>query len=210
MKRSEAITKIAPALIKFNSEVGKIEKDGENKYLGNKYATLDSIVETVRPVLSANKLAVMQDVISGEGVMTVKTLLLHESGEWMESEGTTLRLQKVDPQSIGAAITYARRYDLSAFLSLNTGEDNDGNNLGDGLDPNAPQPITQEQVGLLKVNAMKFAEARNRSLEDVYKVLKISNLTRMTEKQADVAIDQLNKWLANLDKEVKKDDKPST
>lgn len=127
MIKSDSITKIAPAFIAFNSKVHKISKDAANPFHKNKYATLDQIIDEVRPILNESKLAIMQDVSGEEGTMTVKTVLIHESGEWMESNGTTLKLAKNDPQGAGAGITYARRYDLCAFLSLNTGEDDDGN-----------------------------------------------------------------------------------
>lgn len=202
MKKSETITKIAPALIKFNSEVGKVEKDGSNPFLKNKYATLDKIIEVIRPVLSTNKLAVMQDVISGEGFMTVKTLLIHESGEWFESEGVTLKLQKNDPQGAGAGITYARRYDLSAFLSLNTGEDDDGNSqMTNETETPSENSITQKQVGELKLKVMQFAKARNQTDEAVYEVLKISDIEQLDRAQAVSAIKQLDTWLAGVKKE---------
>lgn len=202
MKTSESITKISPALIKFHSEVGTIEKDGENPYLKTKYATLDSINKTIRPVLASSKLAIMQNVISGDGIITIKTKLLHESSEWMESEGTTLRLQKIDPQGVGAAITYARRYDLSAFLSLDTGEEDDGaSQMGDGYEPIPKNAITQEQVGQLKLKTMQFAKARNQTEQAVYDVLKIKELNQLNQKQASAAIKQLDIWLDGAKKE---------
>jgi hypothetical protein len=127
MKRSESIAKIAAALISFSGQVGRIAKDASNPFHKNTYATLDQIIEQVRPILSENKLVISQDVSAENEYVTVSTFLLHESGEWLESSGTTLRLAKNDPQGAGAGITYARRYDLCAFLSLNTGEDDDGN-----------------------------------------------------------------------------------
>lgn len=145
MNKSETITKLAPALISFNSEVSKISKDAENPFHKNNYATLDQIVDEVRPVLQENKLAIIQNVSGDDGVITVKTTLLHESGEYIESTGTTLRLAKNDPQGAGAGITYARRYDLSAFLSLNTGEDDDGNSAS-GLDKKQQPKSQPKQV----------------------------------------------------------------
>ncbi|MCT1575664.1 ERF family protein [Oceanobacillus kimchii] len=197
--KSESITKIAPAVIKFNSEVSRIEKDAENKFTGKNYATLDNIVEKIRPVLSANKLSVMQNVISNDGFMTVKTLLIHESGEWFESEGTTLKLTKNDPQGAGAGITYARRYDLCAFLSLNTGDDDDGESVsGDTPDE---KPITQKQVGEIKVKVMQFAKARNRTNDEVYKALEIEDVTYLSEEKAQSILRNLDKWLEGVKKE---------
>jgi archaellum component FlaC len=128
MNRSENVVELAKALVKFNSEVNKIAKDANNPFHKNTYATLDTIIDEVRPILSKNGLSVMQ-IPSGDGQnVTLKTLLLHESGEWLESDALTMKPVKNDPQAIGSCVTYARRYSLAAFLSLNTGEDDDGNN----------------------------------------------------------------------------------
>lgn len=194
MNKSESITKLASALIGFNSEVSKIAKDASNPFHKNKYATLDQIIDEVRPILNKNKLAVMQNVSGEEGTMTVKTLLLHESGEWMESTGTTLKLAKNDPQGAGAGITYARRYDLCAFLSLNTGDDDDGNTAS-GINAPKKDSITQKQVGLLKVKALEFAKMRGETDKAVFEAMKIKDITQLTEKQADAAIKKLENWI---------------
>lgn len=174
MNKSESITKIAPALIAFNSKVHKIAKDAANPFHKNKYATLDQIIDEVRPILNENKLAVMQNVNGDEGQMTVKTILIHESGEWMESNGTTLKLAKNDPQGAGAGITYARRYDLCAFLSLNTGEDDDGNSAS-GLNGNKGKPVQK---------------ASAKQLNLVSKLLKEKVTDRLNEKQLYTLIKQ--------------------
>ncbi|QWG87403.1 ERF family protein [Bacillus mycoides] len=138
MNRSETITELAKALVKFNSEVTKIAKDADNPFFKNNYATLDTIIDEIRPILSKHGLSIMQ-IPSGDGQnVTLKTLLLHESGEWLESDALTMKPVKNDPQAVGSCITYARRYSLAAFLSLNTGEDDDGNGAtyGKGNKPN--------------------------------------------------------------------------
>ncbi|MEK4711104.1 ERF family protein [Bacillus sp. FSL R10-2780] len=138
MNKSETITELAKALVKFNSEVNKIAKDADNPFFKNNYATLDTIIDEIRPILSKHGLSIMQ-IPSGDGQnVTLKTLLLHESGEWLESDELTMKPVKNDPQAVGSCITYARRYSLAAFLSLNTGEDDDGNGAtyGKGNKPN--------------------------------------------------------------------------
>lgn len=115
------------ALVKFNGEVETITKDAKNPHFKNKYASLDNIIEEIRPVLSKHGITVMQ-IPSGDGeTVSMKTMLLHESGEWMESEPLVMRPVKNDPQGVGSCITYARRYSLCSMLSLSTGEDDDGN-----------------------------------------------------------------------------------
>jgi hypothetical protein len=108
-------------------EVKIIEKDAKNPHFKNQYASLDTIVDEVRPLLAKHGLVMMQ-FPGGDGEkFTLRSMLLHESGEWIESEPITMRPVKNDPQGIGSCSTYARRYSLSAMLSLNTGDDDDGN-----------------------------------------------------------------------------------
>lgn len=135
--KSESIKNLAIALVKFNAEVRIIEKDATNPHFKNNYASLDTIIDEVRPLLAKHGLSMMQ-FPGGDGEkFTLRSMLLHESGEWIESEPITMRPVKNDPQGIGSCSTYARRYSLSAMLSLNTGEDDDGNG--------ATQPRHQQQ-----------------------------------------------------------------
>lgn len=127
MKTSENIDEICKALAAFHSEVGRISKDGTNPYLKNRYATIDQIIEEIRPILASKGLFILQAPSNNEsGEIQMTTRILHESGQWIESPALTLKAQKNDPQAIGSAVTYARRYSLTSFLSLNTGEDDDG------------------------------------------------------------------------------------
>ena len=131
MKSSESIGLIAPAIVKAAADLGPVVKDATNPAFRNKYATLDAIMEQVRPVLAAHGLAVMQGVLHPEtdggrvvGI-AVETRLLHLSGEWMASI-VVVPVEKPTAQGAGSAISYGRRYGLSAMLGL-TAEDDDGN-----------------------------------------------------------------------------------
>jgi hypothetical protein len=132
VKTSESIAHLAAALVQAQAEIKSIHKDRENSHFRNKYATLDAIVETVRPILAKHGLAVVQGATmphTSEGgtlvAFAVGTRLVHQSGEWMESYAL-MPLAKLDPQGAGAALTYGRRYSLSALLSLATDDDDDG------------------------------------------------------------------------------------
>jgi hypothetical protein len=85
------------------------------------------IVETIRPILAEHDLAIMQGASSDDGkVLTVETMLVHKSGEWMASD-VVVPMAKIDPQGAGGALTYGRRYGLSALLNIVSDEDDDGN-----------------------------------------------------------------------------------
>ena len=132
MKTSEKVDQICKALLDFHKEVNRIEKDGENPHFGNSYATIDQIIDEVRPLLAKHGLFVMQMATNDDpSEVKLVTRIYHSSGQWMESPPLTLKPQRQDPQAIGSAVTYARRYSLTSFLSLNTGEDDDGNAASD-------------------------------------------------------------------------------
>lgn len=124
MKKSESTIELAKALAKFQSEIKDPSKSGKANY--GKYVTLDELFESIRPVLSQNGLSFLQ-FPGGDGqLITITTVLLHSSGEWIESEPFTLKSQKVDPQGAGSAVTYGRRYSLSAILGVAWDTDDDG------------------------------------------------------------------------------------
>lgn len=132
MKHSDSLAKIAPALLAVQAAVKAVPKDGFNPHFKNKFATLDAILEAVRPLLVANGLSLVQGGATphtGEDgkvtALVVETMLVHSSGEWI-SNGVVMPLAKQDPQGAGGAVTYGRRYSLSLLLALATDDDDDG------------------------------------------------------------------------------------
>lgn len=133
MKHSENFSKLALALVAAQAELRAVGKDSVNPHYRNSYASLDNIIESIRPTLARHKLAVIQGAITPESDanakltgFAVETMLVHESGEWL-SNSVVMPIGKVDPQGAGAALTYGRRYSLSAMLCLATDDDDDGN-----------------------------------------------------------------------------------
>lgn len=131
MRASETITALAPALVKAAAQLSPVAKDATNPAFRNRYATLDAIMEQVRPVLAAHGLAVVQSMTQPETVdgrvvgVAIETRILHTSGEWIAGV-VTLPVDKATAQGVGSAMSYGRRYGLSALLGL-TADDDDGN-----------------------------------------------------------------------------------
>lgn len=124
MEKSPSIKNIAGALILFHMKVESIKKDANNPFFKSKYASLSNILEHIQVPLSESGLAFSQ-VPTGEGGLT--TMLMHaESGEFIIGE-YIMKPSKNDPQGLGSAITYQRRYALCAVLGLNIEDDDDGN-----------------------------------------------------------------------------------
>lgn len=124
MNKSDSIKEISKALATFHGKVGAVKKDADNPFFKSKYASLDSIVETIKAPLEESGLTYAQ---FPSGTNGLSTILMHpESGEWIE-DTFTVPLAKSDPQGAGSAITYMRRYALGAILGLATETDDDGN-----------------------------------------------------------------------------------
>jgi hypothetical protein len=125
-------TKFLLALQKARKEFKPIVRGADNPYFKSKYATLDTIMEAINPALESNGFILVEAVElvlsqSSAPVPALRTELHHiHSGETMSSL-LPLSAKGVDPQHQGAAITYARRYNITALLSLLTEDDMDGN-----------------------------------------------------------------------------------
>lgn len=126
MLMSEKIDQIAEALIAVQSEMGTVTKENENPYFKSKYADLAAVHRLCMPILTKNGLCVSQVCAPSEKGVKIVTLLLHKSGQYLGSELEMIPT-KMDPQGIGSAITYARRYALMAIIGLVAEEDDDGN-----------------------------------------------------------------------------------
>jgi len=131
---SEPINEIAAAIAKAqaklsapprNREVEVVSKRTGAKYKF-RYATLDSIIEHVRAPLTDNGLWFTQTLVNGGGKYHLVTQLIHSSGQRIVSE-TPILADSADNQAFGSALTYMKRYALSALLGIAADEDDDAN-----------------------------------------------------------------------------------
>ena len=118
---------ICKAFVKFQSEFKGMKPDSSNPFFKSTYISLDGILETVRPILAKNGLAVIQEATGDGDYIFVKTKLIHESGQMIETEILKMKPQKNDPQSMGSCITYSKRYQLAALLGICECIDDDAN-----------------------------------------------------------------------------------
>lgn len=124
--RSEKFGELVGALAIVQSEIRAAEKDRENPFFKSSYSTLASVWAACRDHLGKNGIAVIQvPQLEGEKLF-LYTWLAHKSGEWMRSR-YPVNAVKNDPQGIGSAVTYARRYALAAMVGVySADEDDDG------------------------------------------------------------------------------------
>jgi len=188
--KSEAINELATALCKFQEKCPPLKLDREAKVkmksggeYSFSYATIGNIKEIITPLLAENGLSYTQPILSDGTVITV---LMHTSGQFISSS----LLIKGDntPQGIGSAITYAKRYSLSAILGLVTDEDDDANmaegnefTTADKISNNMPwlNENTKEYTG-----ALAKLKAGTTTIEKIKTVMKISKATEAKLREA--------------------------
>lgn len=126
MTKSEQINELVSALSKAQSQMKPALKTANNPFFNSKYADLNDVWEACRKPLTDNGLAIIQGPSSCEGnKIRLSTLLAHTSGQWIECVMETPVL-KLDPQGIGSATSYLRRYSVAAMVGIST-EDDDAN-----------------------------------------------------------------------------------
>ena len=141
LKHSEEINEIATALAAAGPDLKNPKKDKEvsTGTYTYKYAQLDTILESVKPILSKNGIAIIQDAANIPGAIVITTMLLHKSGQWFSSElemPTGANNSRMNgAQAVGSAITYGRRYSITALLGIAAEEDDDGAGAGAGAAP---------------------------------------------------------------------------
>jgi len=120
---SPTISNLVKALVKAQQEMGVAKKESKNPYFNSSYADLNSIRETALPVLNKHGIVVLQPTVVINGKNYVRTILVHESGEYVYSL-TEIKVQKQnDPQAEGSGISYARRYGLQAIITMAAADD---------------------------------------------------------------------------------------
>lgn len=129
-------------LLKIQQEVKAIAKDEMNPHFKNKYFNINGLLAELKPILNANGVIVMQPIANLDGKPVLNTWIIDaESGE--ELRTYLLLPENNNPQQMGSAITYFRRYALQALFLLE-GEDDDGNTASVVENPDkgfAPRPI---------------------------------------------------------------------
>jgi hypothetical protein len=141
VKHSETLGEIAPALVSALAEIGGAKKGKVNPQFKSRYADLESVILASKDILAENGLALVQfptDCVGG--VLHLETVFIHKSGEWIGAE-MGIALGKIDPQGVGSALTYARRYAQMAALNMPAVDDDGEAAMGRrGISPEPAGP----------------------------------------------------------------------
>lgn len=124
-------TPLWKAMLEVQKKLDHAAKDAKNPHLKNKYASLGSVLDTVKPVLNEHGLVLTQHIMGvnqqvAPGFTSVITKITHAESGYSIEDNQMIPMPKSDPQGLGSAITYARRYGIKTMLGINE-EDDDGN-----------------------------------------------------------------------------------
>lgn len=180
MNKSDTIASLAAALNKAQAEMSGAKKSAKNPFFKSNYANLEEVINCVKEPFADNGLSFVQFPISGDGVAGVETIIMHESGEFISGE-FMLKCSKNDPQGMGSAITYARRYGLQSACGVPS-EDDDGNAAS------AKKPAMTAKEASNKINDAKTVDA----------LVKLWNSLPIDLKQNESVIEAKNKSKSTL------------
>lgn len=143
---SEQTAELATALAKAQAVMGPAIINKMNPHFKNKYADLAAVLDAIRKPLADNGLSVTQTTEIRDGGFVLVTRLRHTSGQWVSSDYPLPVGAK--PQELGSALTYARRYSLSALACIAADEDDDAESAN-GQPASTPKaspikPVKQE------------------------------------------------------------------
>lgn len=204
--------KLVSKLAKVMQEVKYIEKKGYNSFHKYNYATESDVAEKVREVLATQNVMMIPNVkehstrehINAKGrTEYIATVLMEfifidgETGEkitfQMAGEG-----QDAGDKAYYKAITGAQKYALMKAFMIPTGDDPEqDSNPGESEEQ---KPITNKQIGEIKAIVKELATARGKTDADYYQVLKITDITKLSEGQALDILKQLKTWQEQLKK----------
>lgn len=198
MKFSEERAEIFKAMHQFRMNVKQPKKTAENPFFKNKYVVLEGVVKAIDEAIKGTGLSYVQEATSGQSEVSVKTVILHESGQYIELEPLSVPVTKEDAQAFGSARTYACRYALSTAFGITSEEDDDGNSAsGDNAPKNYrnPKVASAKQKTMMNALIKEVSTKNNMSIGEVTNKVaaecKVSNLQNITSQQASSMITKL-------------------
>lgn len=209
MNRSETIANLAMSLAKFQGEMTNPKNTANNPQFNSKYAPLQDILALARPLLSKQGLSLIQSTTGDLENVTISTMLIHESGEFLETEPFILKGEQtargggkvVNVQGAGSMITYIRRYQVSAMLGVASEDDDDGNSSSShqqwpvkkpvAMKPVEQKPVSTEPKPVNFVNFWITCKGLGYSQAEVHAFAKVDSLKEWTREMLGELIKDL-------------------
>lgn len=199
MRTSEQINELAAALAKAQAEIKNATLNKTNPHFKSRYADLAAVRDAVTAPLAKQGLALIQATTmddSGQGPLFVVTRLIHGSGQWLESIYPIIA-DTNKPQAMGSALTYARRYSISALCNIASEDDDDGESAQEHgrKDPDMRNMTGDPQAKGYKSNGNTPGAVKAQNTNAAYTVL-------TQEIRAATSLDALKEWKKLRAKEI--------
>lgn len=181
---------LVEALAAFQADLPDVTLDGVNPHFKSKYATLAGITKKVLPVLTEHGFAFSVGSFVDNGTLVLDAHLIHETGE---SRSAQFPITETNPQKVGSAVSYYRRYALSALTGIVADEDDDGNTasvptpvppaIQKAKEQAAKAPAAKAKVTGSRADiktefldtGLKTTDEINKAITEVQDVLKVDN-----------------------------------
>lgn len=165
MEKSESIKELAKALSIAQSMMIGAKKDSSNPFFKSSYADLESVWNACREPLTKNGLSVAQTLGSKEDGIYLTTMLMHMSGEYISDQIRIPISKPNDPQALGSATSYCRRYSLASIIGLYQTDD-DAESV---MERRTPTPTNQ--VYVIPIGQHKGKTLEQVTVEDLDKII---------------------------------------
>lgn len=200
MRHSSTLGAIAPALVAALAKIEGAYKDSKNPHFKNGYASLESVINASKPILTEHGITLMQFPGAADGGrIGLETVLMHESGEWITGDAAfQIPLEKPSAQAAGSALTYMRRYAQMAALNI-PAVDDDGEAAASHQEPPrkdyGPSAIGKDWWGCDGAGPSAY-QAKKEGLDKAHEVMReeIGKLSSASEWRA---------WCATNDASIK-------
>jgi hypothetical protein len=183
MNKSENIGQLAESLSILQGEIVDPVKNRNSHNC--RYADLTQVLNTIRPLMSKNGLSIVQFPGNNEGKITIETILMHKSGEWISNVYGMIPIEQKganSAQSDGILITYIRRYAIISLLGISAQDDTDGNITSN-------RKLTGNEID----NFLKLCNNNKSKIERILKCVEVENLKELTLEQYNKAIEIIKK-----------------
>lgn len=119
LEKKDANSNLYSELFNIQKEIQNPKNTAYNPYFESNYTALPELLKLLKPMLNERGILLIQDTGGENGKVFVQTSFIHvESGEILTLNKLWMKPQKLNPQGGGSAITYARRYQLTAFFAI--------------------------------------------------------------------------------------------
>ena len=198
MNKSDSIIELAKALSKFQGEVKQPKKGGYNPHFKSHFSTLDDVVKSITETSHKFGLSFMQFPLNDGELVGVKTIVFHESGEFIEGETIYAKPMQNNPQALGSVVSYLKRYSLSAIFGIVADEDDDSNSAMDfNKQNNAPSTPSKPPYKAPSNNTLEVPKTAEEAAKIVFP---FGKHVGKTLKEIFISDKSYIKWLVESEK----------